>query len=430
MVVDKMIIREKNIFVHKYVHMCAFICGFMCILVFMLQYNVNNIYGMDSEGNIVVVLDPGHGGMGGGSDDGASYNGATERFINLTVANAAKQELEKYDKVKVYLTRNSVDESVTLKNRAKFAESVNADFVFSMHFNASEGHQKYGAEVWIPSIGRYYSEGYKFAEISTDELNKMGLFIRGIKTRVGDGEDEYYGIIRECEHRDIPAVIIEHCYIDNMYNYRYYNNEEALREFGRTDATAIAKYFRLKSSENDYSEYSLTEVAQPAGRVYQDTSEPDVCEIWLNNYDAESGSLSFDISGRDKDSNIIYYSYSVDGGISFSDLFEWRDVDNDDRITVFVSNLGIDGEKLVVRVYNAYDLSSESNVIELNSAQGNESNMESDSKENRDDETDDSKESIGKNGKSQRDKIKVLIGIFLVTGGIMASVILIHKKRM
>lgn len=391
---------------------------------------------MDSEGNTVIVLDPGHGGLGGGSDDGASYNGVTERFINLTVANAAKQELEKYDNVKVYLTRNSADESVTLINRAKFAKSVNADFVFSMHFNASEGHQKYGAEVWIPSIGKYYSEGYKFAEISTDELSKMGLFIRGIKTRVGDGEDEYYGIIRECEHRDIPAVIIEHCYIDNMYNYRYYNNEDALKEFGRADADAIAKYFRLKSSENDYSEYPITEVEQPTDRVYQDTSKPEMCELWLNEYNTQNGGLSFDISGSDKDSDIIYYSYSLDGGNNFSDMFEWRDVDNDGRITVLVNNVEAGAEKLMVRIYNAYDLYSDSNVVELNNTQNSESDI-SDSQENVNESDDNgSQESIGGSNNNKNDnkeisvtdKIKVIIGIFLVTGGIMVSLILISKK--
>lgn len=427
-----MIIKHKSMFFNKYVYMCVFIC----ILMFMLHYNIRNIFGMDSEGNIVVVLDPGHGGLGGGSDDGASYNGATERFINLTVANAAKQELEKYDKVKVYLTRNSADESVTLKNRAKFAESVNADFVFSMHFNASEGHKKYGAEVWIPSIGRYYSEGYKFAEISVDGLEKMGLFIRGIKTRVGDGEDEYYGIIRECEHRDIPAVIIEHCYLDNMYNYSYYSDEEALKEFGRADAEAIAKYFRLKSSENDYSEYHINEVEQPAGRVYQDTSEPDFCEISLNNYNSKTGSLSFDISARDKDSHIIYYSYSLDGGLSFSDIFEWRDTDNDDRITVLVNNVGTKIEKLAVRVYNTYDLSSDSNVIELINMGETTDNIENDNNKNENDKngnsesSDDNSKSIDKNEDSWKSKVKVIIGIILVTGGITVTVILINRKRM
>ena len=56
-----------------------------------------------SNGNIVVVLDPGHGG----SDPGASGNGLREKDLTLKIAQYAKQELEKYAGVTVYLTRSS-----------------------------------------------------------------------------------------------------------------------------------------------------------------------------------------------------------------------------------------------------------------------------------------------------------------------------------
>lgn len=387
----------------------------------MLFTHIVKACGMDSEGNVVVVLDPGHGGLAGGADDGADYNGVTERFINLTVANAAKQELEKYNKVKVYLTRTSPDVSMTLRERAEFAESVQADFVFSIHFNASEYHNKYGAEVWIPSIGKYYTQGYQFADISVKELEQMGLYNRGIKTRVGDGEDEYYGIIRECEHRGIPAVIIEHCYVDNMHDYAYFDEEQDLEAFGKADGEAIAKYFRLQSSEKDYRDYALAQVEEPDTRVYQDTSAPDLCEITLNREETKKGTLSFNILGKDKDSKILYYDYSLDGGATYSDLYEWQDTDADNRLTVLVSNVDVEKGTLVVRVYNQYDISAEGNRVEFSMLSSN-----------------DNHDNLHATGETKQEKEerppdtaveKVMIAVLLVAGGIAVTILLIKRHR-
>lgn len=381
-------------------------------------------YAMDSEGNVVVVLDPGHGGVSGESDDGASYNGVTERFINLTVANAAKQELEKYDNIKVYMTRTSPDERVSLRERAEFAESVQADFVFSLHFNASENHGKYGAEVWIPSIGQYYVKGYQFADISTRELEKMGLWNRGIKTRVGEGEDEYYGIIRECENRGIPAVIIEHCYVDNLHDFDYFDVEEDLVEFGKTDANAIAKYFRLKSNENDYGNQELAQVEEPTERVYHDMSQPEICEVTLNQKETKKGILSFDILGKDKDSRILYYDYSLDGGVTYSDLFEWQDMDNDDMLTVMVSNISIDKGMLVVRIYNQYDIPTESNHVEIDMQQYTQDNKLTQSNQSDDGEQGNR---ITKHPSNNMEKYQIVMAVLLVLGGIGITAVIIKK---
>ena len=59
----------------------------------------------DSNGNMVIVLDPGHGG----GDPGASNStyGLQEAKVNDQIAIYANAELEKYKGVKVYLTRYS-----------------------------------------------------------------------------------------------------------------------------------------------------------------------------------------------------------------------------------------------------------------------------------------------------------------------------------
>lgn len=74
--------------------------------------------------DIVIVIDPGHGG----SNMGAEYNGVTEKEATLKVAAAMKAELEKYEGVVVYVTRTS-DEDMELAERAAFAGSVKADLL-------------------------------------------------------------------------------------------------------------------------------------------------------------------------------------------------------------------------------------------------------------------------------------------------------------
>lgn len=62
---------------------------------------VNRVSARDKDGDLVVIIDPGHGGR----DGGAVQNGLTEKELNWNIATALKAELETYEGVKVYLTK-------------------------------------------------------------------------------------------------------------------------------------------------------------------------------------------------------------------------------------------------------------------------------------------------------------------------------------
>ena len=153
---------------------------------------------------VVVVIDPGHGGENLGTD----YLPIPEKVYTMQVALYMKEELEKYNNVTVYLTHTE-DIDMDLDERADFAKSVNADFLFSLHFNMSISHALYGSEVWVPSTGTLYSRGYSAGNEFLMQFEQMGLFNRGIKTRIGSKGTDYYGIIKHCALRDIPAIIVE-----------------------------------------------------------------------------------------------------------------------------------------------------------------------------------------------------------------------------
>lgn len=310
---------------------------------------------------IVVVIDPGHGGK----NLGGEYEDYTEKDMTLITATAMKEELEKYEGITVYMTRTG-DQDLDLDERCAYAESVNADFLFCLHYNLSAYHTLFGAECWVSAFGENYSKGYSFASVEIDMLQELGLYSRGIKTRLNDRGTDYYGILRHSVERNVPCVLIEHCHLDQENDKPFYDHNEKLKEFGVLDATAVAKYFNLKSEELgvDYSNYKNVEVPVPSLVVSPDRTEPDICMIEVLDQNMENGEVTVEVSAADYDSGMLYYTYSYDNGETFSELQRWPDKSVDTfRFTMQVPPRVV--PQIVVNGYNGYDLYTTSNVISL-----------------------------------------------------------------
>lgn len=310
---------------------------------------------------IVIVIDPGHGG----TNLGTNYLPIPEKTYTMIVATYMKAYLEQYDNVKVYLTRTE-DIDVSLQKRAEFAQSVNADFLYSLHFNMSSEHTLYGSEVWIPSEGKLYSQGYSQAHEFLKEFTAMGLFDRGIKTRISQksGED-YYGIIRQCALRNIPAIIVEHCHVDHENDAAYMESDEKLREFGERDARAVAKYFGLvsKDKNEDYRDYTPIAIPVPKERVWQDLTSPDYLKADLINYDKLTKYATFVLSSTEKESYLQYYSYSFDDGVTWSVYQPWKSTS--DSMTIMIKTAYQKSEQIIFKVLNQYDGETLSNKVSL-----------------------------------------------------------------
>lgn len=201
---------------------------------------------------IVLALDPGHGGAFGG----ASYDGRHEKNLTLTLANYVKEYLEEnYEGVTVLLTRTedialSSDVKEDLEIRAKIAEEANADVLVSLHFNASEDHKQNGSMVFIPHRENVTDIAKLLGESILTELEDLGLKNHGTKTRnSNDMFDEagkpleYYAINRHCANRNIPGIIVEHCFMDNESDKSFIDSEEDLKALAIADAEGIAKFY-------------------------------------------------------------------------------------------------------------------------------------------------------------------------------------------
>ncbi len=338
--------------------------GIFCVLVTVFLFFS---FSVKAEESLVIVIDPGHGG----ENLGAEYGEYTEKDMTMVTAMAMKEELEKYDQVTVYLTHDT-DMDMSLEQRALFAKEKNADFLFCLHFNMSDKHDLFGAEVWVPAGGEYYARGYSFAQIQMAELTGIGMYSRGIKTRLNDRGDNYYGILRYCSREQVPSVLIEHCHLDHIKDQKFYQQgEEQLKEFGRLDALAVAKYFRLRSETLgvDYSDYPVPETTVPSGMVAPDKTEPELCHIEVADINKETGEITINMEAEDSDSYILYYNYSYDGGNTYSMPEAWPRTDawnQSDQTYTFTIKVPFD-EQIVLRAGagNGFDVWTESNEIIL-----------------------------------------------------------------
>ncbi len=231
--------------------------------------------GQSRAGELVVAIDPGHGG----TESGASgVSGSREEVLTWKIANYCKAELEAYQGVRVILTKTE-NETVSIYNRVKRAVDQGADVVVSIHLNSSDLPHANGAEVWVPNSSDYNHDthvvGTALGSKILDELEKLGLNDRGVKTRV-DGTDlsghpiDYYGITRYARQYGIPGIIVEHAFISSPLDYELYLSDESkLRKLGVADATGIARQYGLSKQVTTLPTGTLKVVAadQAAGSI-------------------------------------------------------------------------------------------------------------------------------------------------------------------
>ena len=210
----------------------------------------------NGDGIYVVVLDPGHGGV----FSGASHYGTNEKAINLKTAQYCKKYLEEhYTNVKVYMTRtgdyvyDSFDADDDLEYRVRYAIDHGADLILSLHYNAYNGKQS-GAMALVARKSNVFEKERMFASYLLKEMKELGIPSAGIKrkesafTKYLDGTPmDGYLILRLSAEVGIPACIIEHCFMDNRNDRKFWDTEEKIKALGEADAKAIAAFLKLST---------------------------------------------------------------------------------------------------------------------------------------------------------------------------------------
>lgn len=264
------------------------ICVSLAAMIFsMIYFNFDS----NDEDDIVIVLDPGHGGVDVGAVN--SSLGLYESEINLKIALACRDYLERYDGVRVYMTHTGVDSlqgNSPLFNRVNVAEEAGADIFISLHINSADSKTASGAEVYVPHTERrpeYNEKCTELAEKILDEFKSLGLNIRGVKTRKSGGGrtytyddgtteigDYYYVVGEPIRRLGIPGILVEHAFIDGDSDFL--DSDEELAALGEADARAIAEYYGLKLKDEYNNSSPSSEVSSDVSSDISSTLDDSV----------------------------------------------------------------------------------------------------------------------------------------------------------
>ena len=216
------------------------------ILIFIILMTFNQVNASD---DIIVMLDPGHGG----TESGAVYGGVVEKTVNWKIAKRVKEIFDKTPGITGILTRTE-NTNPSLKERGIMAKNNNADLLVSFHINSNTySNSANGAEVYITgntNSVRYYQNSKKLAENVLSNLRSIGVASHSPTPLIRwstDGElyedgflSDYYGIIRNPMYYGIPGVLIEHCYINNTNDrVKFLSSDEKINSMAEADAKAI-----------------------------------------------------------------------------------------------------------------------------------------------------------------------------------------------
>lgn len=246
------------------------------------------VFAKDSEGDIVVIIDPGHGGYDGGA---VSVYGDKEADLNWNIAQYMKAELETYAGVKVYVTRAN-NEWNSNTGRSQFGITLGADVIISIHNNSS-GNADTSGFVGYGSIVPDYSETTKNLCLTMAKYAVaagLDLYNEGYLTRSGTNPSEdYYTVIDEGIKAGIPTIIAEHCFLSNASNAGFINAPENQRKVGVADATAVAEFFGLSKRtvsdgqsialDRSYSAYFVPGVNRENMAVSFSSSDSNVARV-------------------------------------------------------------------------------------------------------------------------------------------------------
>ncbi|WP_366923378.1 N-acetylmuramoyl-L-alanine amidase [Metallumcola ferriviriculae] len=191
----------------------------------------------------LVALDPGHGGIDGGSE----YGSLKEKEITLAVAEKVGKNLSKLGS-KVMLTREA-DNDISrlypeertrqrrdLMARVKVAQEENADVLVSIHVNAAQASFK-GPMVFYQKNS---SDSKRLAETLLAELRKVS------RHHQQDLIPANYFILKQAS---IPAVLVELGFITNIEERNQLQTEDYQQELALAIAKGINRYLQFTDGD-------------------------------------------------------------------------------------------------------------------------------------------------------------------------------------
>ena len=268
------------------------------LLFAILLFNVNNFY---SQEKFKIVIDAGHGGKDPGRP---TKFGFTEKEIALKIALNLGRLLEKDISNQVIYTRKS-DVFIKLRERARIANSADADLFISIHCNSFHDTKVYGSETYVLGmhanernfniakqenevifLEKDFENEYSDYDMNSPE-NLIGLtlmqedyldqsillanniqnnFKNNLKLKNRGVKQSGFWVLHNTY---MPSVLIEAGFISNPKEGAYLNTSKAQKDIAQNIYTAIVDYkeaFIAKNiiSDLEYVNSSITYKVQIA----------------------------------------------------------------------------------------------------------------------------------------------------------------------
>lgn len=259
--------------------------------------------------DIVVVIDPGHGGK----DPGAlGLYGVREKDVVLSIGKELAERINAIEGFKAVLTR-STDVFLKLRQRSKVARDANADLMISVHADSFTKSNAHGASVWALSLsgktsemGRWLAQQENSADlvggISLDDKDQllaevlldmsmnstiqMSLNIgksvlkdlNGI-TRLHKNSVQQAGFV-VLKSPDIPSILIETGFVSNKIDAKNLASREYRVNLAKAISKGVIEYFTRNAPEGTLLAWKQK---QHSGYIYTVSKGDTLSEIARRN---------------------------------------------------------------------------------------------------------------------------------------------------
>jgi N-acetylmuramoyl-L-alanine amidase len=186
--------------------------------------------GKDKTENIVVVIDPGHGGK----DYGYQTDSFTEAQINLQLAMRLLELKKKYRKNIEFVFTRKADEFVGLEDRIALIDEHQADLFISIHCDSYSDENLTGFQIYHPSKGDQIVNSKKYAEILEKALLRKKTPMAHKSTKPAD----HFVITRA----HCPAVLVNFGFLTNPSDLETVTNVDYQMTFAEAMAESINNY--------------------------------------------------------------------------------------------------------------------------------------------------------------------------------------------
>lgn len=235
--------------------------------------------------DIIVVLDPGHGGK----DPGAiGLRKSLEKTVTLSIAKKLKENINKQIGMRAILTRNG-DYYIGLRERLKIARKNNADIFISIHADAFINKQSRGASIFALSpsgatseAARWLAEKENYSEldgVNLSELKDRSVQVRNLLidlsqtttinfslsmgkqvlnalgkiTPLHNNNIEQAGFM-VLKSPDIPSILIETGFITNSSEEKKLTSERYQSALSQSIVLSLTHFFKENPPKGTYFE--------------------------------------------------------------------------------------------------------------------------------------------------------------------------------